>query len=190
MDGYVPEEVRKCEEFMDRKMKPSLVRATNERNKLFEQQKILYPFFFSDLRKNIENLQKNSITNLRTMVNIGSEVYMQAEVPDTQRIFVDIGYGFHVEFTWDEALNYIPLREELLARQIEECTRRIVRIKADIKRFKEVIDRGKPGPSGRQQRRLHTTLHVGKATRLIASVSAGTREHKQLDWLLRFYPGS
>lgn len=103
--------------------------------------------------------------------------------PDTQRIFVDIGYGFHVEFTWDEALNYIPLREELLARlktllfflselllvsivhkalhfwihdllfglmqvqsiyillkrtsfcrQIEECTQRIVRIKADIKR--------------------------------------------------------
>ncbi|PKI36792.1 hypothetical protein CRG98_042741 [Punica granatum] len=120
MDGYVPEEVRKCEEFMDRKMKPSLVRATNER---------------SDLRKNIENLQKNSITNLRTMVNIGSEVYMQAEVPDTQRIFVDIGYGFHVEFTWDEALNYIPLREE----QIEECTRRIVRIKADIKRIHEGI---------------------------------------------------
>lgn len=36
--------------------------------------------------------------------------------PDTQMIFVDIGYGFHVEFTWDEALNYIPLREQLLAR--------------------------------------------------------------------------
>ncbi|OWM70268.1 protein UXT homolog [Punica granatum] len=134
MDRYPSEEVRKCEEFIDCKMKPSLVRATVERNKLFEQQKI-----FSDLRKNIENLQKNSITNLRTMVNIGSEVYMQAEVSDTQRIFVDIGYGFHVEFTWDEALNYIPLREELLARQIEECTCRIVRIKADIKRIHEGI---------------------------------------------------
>lgn len=34
----------------------------------------------SDLRKNIENLQRNSITNLRTMVNLGSEVYVQAEV--------------------------------------------------------------------------------------------------------------
>ncbi|PKI68572.1 hypothetical protein CRG98_011058 [Punica granatum] len=120
MDRYPSEEVRKCEEFIDCKMKPSLVRATVER---------------SDLRKNIENLQKNSITNLRTMVNIGSEVYMQAEVSDTQRIFVDIGYGFHVEFTWDEALNYIPLREE----QIEECTCRIVRIKADIKRIHEGI---------------------------------------------------
>lgn len=34
----------------------------------------------SDLRKNVENLEKNSVTSLRTMVNLGSEVYMQAEV--------------------------------------------------------------------------------------------------------------
>jgi len=27
--------------------------------------------------------------------------------PDTQRKFVDVGYGFHVEFTLSEALNYI-----------------------------------------------------------------------------------
>lgn len=36
--------------------------------------------------------------------------------PNTQRIFVDVGLGFHVEFTWSEALNYISLREEKLAR--------------------------------------------------------------------------
>lgn len=34
----------------------------------------------SDLRKNIENLEKNSVTSLRTLVNLGSEVYMQADV--------------------------------------------------------------------------------------------------------------
>lgn len=33
-----------------------------------------------DLKKNIENLENNGITNLRSMVNLGSEVYMQAEV--------------------------------------------------------------------------------------------------------------
>lgn len=36
--------------------------------------------------------------------------------PDTQRIFVDIGLGFHVEFTWSEALRFISLREEKLER--------------------------------------------------------------------------
>ncbi|KAF8021432.1 hypothetical protein BT93_G1768 [Corymbia citriodora subsp. variegata] len=134
MDNYRQEKVHKFEEFVDRRLKPDLVHAISERDKVFEQQKT-----FSDLRKNIENLQKNSVTSLRTLVNLGSEVYMQAEVPDTQRIFVDVGLGFHVEFTWSEALNYISLREEKLARQIEEYTHQIASIKAQIKMVCEGI---------------------------------------------------
>ncbi|KAL3742886.1 hypothetical protein ACJRO7_018228 [Eucalyptus globulus] len=128
MDNYRLDKVHKFEEFVDQRLKPDLVRAVSERDKVFEQQKT-----FSDLRKNIENLQKNSVTSLRTLVNLGSEAYMQAEVPDMQRIFVDVGLGFHVEFTWSEALNYISLREEKLARQIEEYTHHIASIKAQIK---------------------------------------------------------
>ncbi|KAK3421873.1 hypothetical protein EUGRSUZ_G02475 [Eucalyptus grandis] len=134
MDNYRLDKVHKFEEFVDRRLKPDLVRAISERDKVFEQQKT-----FSDLRKNIENLQKNSVTSLRTLVNLGSEVYMQAEVPDTQHIFVDVGLGFHVEFTWSEALNYISLREEKLARQIEEYTHHIASIKAQIKMVCEGI---------------------------------------------------
>ncbi|GJY20874.1 protein UXT [Tanacetum coccineum] len=55
-----------------------------------------------------------------SMTNLGSEVYTQADVPDTWHIFVDIGLGFHVELTWSKA-------------QIEEYTRLIAQIKAQIK---------------------------------------------------------
>ncbi|XP_044488588.1 protein UXT homolog [Mangifera indica] len=134
MDSYRQEKVQKFEDFVDCRLKPDLVRAIGERDKLFEQQKI-----FSDLRKNIENLERNSVTSLRTFVNLGSEVYMQADVPDTQRIFVDIGLGFHVEFTWSEALNYISEREGKLSRQIEEYTKLIASIKAQIKLVYEGI---------------------------------------------------
>ncbi|XP_057509728.1 uncharacterized protein LOC130792251 [Actinidia eriantha] len=134
MDSIRQEKVQRFEEFVDRRLKPDLVRAISERDKVFEQQKV-----FSDLRKNIENLEKNSVTSLRTLVNLGSEVYMQADVPDTQRIFVDVGLGFHVEFTWSEALNYTTAREEKLARQIEEYTRLIASIKAQIKMVCEGI---------------------------------------------------
>ncbi|KAJ4850166.1 hypothetical protein Tsubulata_033441 [Turnera subulata] len=75
MEGYRQEKVQKFEEFVDRRLKPDLVRAISERDKVFEQQKI-----FSDLRRNIENLEENSVTSLRTLVNLGSEVYMQADV--------------------------------------------------------------------------------------------------------------
>ncbi|GMH01760.1 hypothetical protein Nepgr_003599 [Nepenthes gracilis] len=147
MDKYQEEKVKRFEEFVDRRLKPDLVRAIAESllqrslhrvvklcawrlqgTRFFEQQKI-----FSDLKKNIENLQKNSVTSLRTLVNLGSEVYMQADVPDTRHIFVDVGLGFHVEFTWSEALNYISAREERLAKQIEEYTRLVASIKAQIK---------------------------------------------------------
>ncbi|KAL7148941.1 hypothetical protein ABFS83_05G006800 [Erythranthe nasuta] len=128
------DKVRKYEEFVDRRLKPDLVHAIAQRDKVFEQQKV-----FSDLRRNIENLEKNSVTSMRTMVNLGSEIYMQADVPDTRHIFVDVGLGFHVEFTWSEALNFIAAREEKLSSQIEEYTRLIASIKAQIKMVCEGI---------------------------------------------------
>lgn len=36
--------------------------------------------------------------------------------PDTRHIFVDVGLGFHVEFTWTEALEFISVKEARLAR--------------------------------------------------------------------------
>ncbi|CAN0923621.1 Protein UXT homolog [Linum grandiflorum] len=134
MDKERQDKIRKFEEFVDGRLKPDLVKAIGERDKIFEQQKI-----FSDLKRNIENLEKNSVTSLRTLVNIGSEVYMQADVADTQRIFVDVGLGFHVEFTWSEALNFISLREEKISRQIDEYTKLIASIKSQIKTVVEGI---------------------------------------------------
>jgi len=122
------EKVRKFEEFVDRRLKPDLANAIKQRDKVFEQQKT-----FLDLKRNIENLERNGVTSIRSMVNLGSEVYMQAEVPDTRHIFVDIGLGFHVEFTWQEALQFISVREARLARQIDEYTHLIASIKAQIK---------------------------------------------------------
>ncbi|XP_043703720.1 protein UXT homolog isoform X1 [Telopea speciosissima] len=128
MDKIRENKVQRFEEFIDCRLKPDLVRAIAERDKVFEQQKV-----FLDLRRNIENLEKNGVTGLRTLVNLGSEVYMQADVPDTRHIFVDIGLGFHVEFTWSEALEFISRKEERLDRQIEEYTLLIASIKAQIK---------------------------------------------------------
>nr|CAD1837888.1 unnamed protein product [Ananas comosus var. bracteatus] len=98
------EKVEKFEGFVDRRLKPDLVNAIAQR---------------SDLKRNIENLEQNGVTSFQSMVNLGSEVYMQADVPDTRRIFVDIGLGFHVEFTWSEALEFISVREARLARYVK-----------------------------------------------------------------------
>lgn len=53
-----------------------------------------------------------------SLISMVSYLFLLLHVcsPDTRRIFVDIGLGFHVEFTWSEALNYISQREEKIAR--------------------------------------------------------------------------
>ncbi|KAK9705854.1 hypothetical protein RND81_07G087200 [Saponaria officinalis] len=67
-------------------------------------------------KKNIQDLEKNSVTSLKTLINLGSEVYAQGEVPDTRHIFVDVGFGFNVEFTLSEAINFILAKEQWLAK--------------------------------------------------------------------------
>lgn len=47
----------------------------------------VYSHSSSDLRKNLETLEKNGVNSLKTMVNLGSEVYMQAEVYVTVIIY-------------------------------------------------------------------------------------------------------
>jgi prefoldin alpha subunit len=101
---------------------------------VLEQQKV-----YSDLAKNIKLLQEQKLTKLRTMINLGSEVYGQAEVPDATKIFVDIGLGFHAEFTLDEALEFISAKDKLLSKQVEQHTAQVASIKAQIKLVVEGI---------------------------------------------------
>eukprot|EP00250_Pteridium_aquilinum_P015345 c22531_g1_i1 orf=93-542(+) len=126
--------IQKFESFLEEKLKPDLLHLISQRDKAMEEQKT-----FSDLSKNIKLLEQQKLRKLRSLVNLGSEVYAQAEVLDTSRIFVSIGLGFHVEFTWTEALEFISVKEASLARQIEERTRQIANIKAQIKLVGEGI---------------------------------------------------
>ncbi|CAI5930720.1 unnamed protein product [Closterium sp. NIES-65] len=60
---------------------------------------MFYPRYSEELVRNIEALEENGVEEMRAMVNLGGEVFVQADVPDTSHIFVAVGLGFHVEFT-------------------------------------------------------------------------------------------
>ncbi|RID53535.1 hypothetical protein BRARA_G00920 [Brassica rapa] len=151
MDEGRQKDLQLLEEIIDKGLKQKLLQTIASRDKIFEEQKEL-----SDLRKNIETLEKNGVNNLKTMVNLGSEVYMQAEVPDTRHIFMDVGLGFYVEFTRQEALDYIPKREELVKKQLEEVTKVIAQIKGRIKlahhQIQQILNLPDENPSSHRQR--------------------------------------
>ena len=51
------------------------------------------------LVSNARGVRERGQEELRTMVDLGSQVYCQAEVADTSRLFVAVGLGFHAEMT-------------------------------------------------------------------------------------------
>ena len=73
--------------------------ALKELTSLVEQYEVL--------RTNIQMMKKEEEKELKSLVNIGSEVYMQARCPEKKYIYVNVGLGFHVQFTLDEALAFI-----------------------------------------------------------------------------------
>ena len=62
---------------------------------------------YTILQTNITQMKKDDSEELNTLINVGSEVYMQAKTSDKKYIFINIGLGFHAQFTLDEAQIFI-----------------------------------------------------------------------------------
>mmetsp|Transcript_15196 Transcript_15196/g.32755 ORF Transcript_15196/g.32755 Transcript_15196/m.32755 type:complete len:157 (-) Transcript_15196:634-1104(-) len=122
------QKILEYESFMDR-LKVDLSHAYTQRTEL--QQKI---DAYRDLKLNTEMLMKeDSSKPIRTLVNLGSDFFCQAEVPNTRWIYVDVGLGFHVQLTPAETAKHAEERmkaiEVLAAKQSDQ----IAAIKANIK---------------------------------------------------------
>ncbi|XP_069178159.1 protein UXT [Procambarus clarkii] len=76
---------------------------------------------------------------LRTQVDLGSNFYVQSHVPDVSRIYVNVGLGFHLELTLQEALTFIDKKLEILNAKLSESTKKSSKIKGQIKFVCEAI---------------------------------------------------
>lgn len=68
---------------------------------------------------------------LKTRVNVGCDFYMQANV-DVRTFLVCVGLGYYVEYTKDEALEYIRTRTKRLEGHAEELRDKGARVRAQI----------------------------------------------------------
>ena len=86
--------IAEYERFIGERLQPDLLAAEEGRAKV--QASI---DTWEGLITNVRGVQEQGSDQLRTLVDLGSQVYCQAEVPDTSRIFVSVGLGFHAEMT-------------------------------------------------------------------------------------------
>ncbi|KAG1469374.1 hypothetical protein G6F56_003294 [Rhizopus delemar] len=84
-------------------------------------------------------MQTNNMKELKLMTDLGSQFYAQAHIPDTTYIYVNVGFGFHIQFTLDEAKKFIKKKEEQLQKQAEKHSNEADKIRAHIKMTLEAI---------------------------------------------------
>ncbi|CAH1767985.1 8804_t:CDS:2, partial [Entrophospora sp. SA101] len=77
--------------------------------------------------------------DLKKTWELRSNFYVQAKVPDTTYIYVNVGFGFHPQLTLDEAIEFIDKKEKTLQRKSEKYTDDIAKISAHIAMVHEAI---------------------------------------------------
>lgn len=124
-----PEKIEKYEHLLNNVLRENLRIVLEERDKVYEDIAA-----HSQLKQMITCIiESPDQEGLRTKVDLGSNFYVQAHVPDTSRIYVNVGLGFFLELTLQEALGFIDKKLELLNVKLSESTKKSAKIKGQIK---------------------------------------------------------
>ncbi|KAI3357935.1 hypothetical protein L3Q82_016309, partial [Scortum barcoo] len=130
-NANVDEKVLQYENFINEVLKKDLQKVLEQRDSVYE--KISE---YLQLKNTIQRLQE--CTSLRTDIDLGCNFYVQADVEESSRIFVAVGYGFFVEMTHDEALRFIEKKTSQLTAFTEQLSKDSAKIKAHIRMVLEV----------------------------------------------------
>lgn len=88
---------------------------------------------FVQLKNMIESIKEHLQDGFKTQMNIGGNFFMQAKVPKTDRILVNIGKNVYMDFTLDEALTFIDFQLRVLNKEADVIREESIRKRADIK---------------------------------------------------------
>ncbi|XP_061644862.1 protein UXT [Phyllopteryx taeniolatus] len=126
--GEVDLKVLQYERFIDEVLKKDLQRVMEQRDSVYEQIS-----HYLQLKNTLQALQETDSHRLKADVDLGCNFYVQAEVEDSSRIFVLVGFGFFVEMDHAEALSFIDKKTGQLTAFTDQLTKDCAKIKANIR---------------------------------------------------------
>ncbi|KAK3817648.1 MAG: Prefoldin [Benniella sp.] len=128
MENDIQQKIVRYEKFVNESLRKDLKDTLDARDAVYDQISE-----YLKLGKDIEVIKDNGLTEMKTQVDLGSNFYVQAKIPDTKHIFVNVGFGFHAQLTLDEALAFITQKEAFLQKKAERLTEKAAQIRAHIK---------------------------------------------------------
>lgn len=88
---------------------------------------------YMQLKNTIKTIKEQLSNGFKTQMNIGGNFFMQANIPNTDKILVDVGKQIFVEFTLDEALKFIEFKLKILNKEADLIREESIKKRADIK---------------------------------------------------------
>lgn len=141
LEANTPEnKIKRYQSFVQDRLQPDLLALREVRERIarkIEQ--------YATLAKNIESIKATkdpktqALPKLKTKVNLGSNIYMNAVVDNPSMIFMEVGLGFRVEFTLTEAQSFIKVKTESLNKKYEDANKKSADIASKIKMVYETI---------------------------------------------------
>ncbi|KAL5014893.1 hypothetical protein ScPMuIL_009163 [Solemya velum] len=125
----ITEKVHRYETFLNEKLRTDL-------RKVHEKRDVIYSELaeFLQLKTAIENIKETNSTNdLKTRVDLGCNFYIQANIPDSSKIFVAVGLDIYLEMTLDEASTFIEKKISKMNEHVSMLSKDLAKIKAHIK---------------------------------------------------------
>nr|XP_033780160.1 protein UXT isoform X2 [Geotrypetes seraphini] len=124
----VQKKVLEYEKFINEVLQRDLSKVLEQRD---EVNKTIAEYL--QLKNTLERLQELDDKALKTEVDLGCNFFVCAEVPDSSRIFMAVGYGFFAELTLEEALRFIEKKSKLLTGLSKSLSKDAAKIKANIR---------------------------------------------------------
>lgn len=133
----ISEKVIKYETFLNDRLKSDLKSVLDCRNKLLSQ-----IASYESLKTCIEKIKQTPAGEIKALSDLGCNFYCKAKVPDTctSKIFVEVGLGFFVEFTLNEAYFFVTKKLKVLRGDYEVITEEATQINAKIRLVLEALN--------------------------------------------------
>ncbi|KAJ3109436.1 hypothetical protein HDU97_006681 [Phlyctochytrium planicorne] len=122
------EKIGKFESFLNDRLKPDLEAVLEKRDGVFD-----HIAEYTKLQAQIELMESTSGKDIKALVDVGSNFFMQARVPKGSQVFVGVDTDTFLALSYSEALTFIAKKEKSLQRRADALTKQAVSLKAQIK---------------------------------------------------------
>jgi prefoldin subunit 5 len=132
------EKLKEYSKFIDSTLHPELKRTVSAREETQDDIREYHELYDKLIVMNHNREQKEETPPLEALANMGHELcYCTAVVEDPSTVFIDVGLGFFVELTLDEALSVILkriafLETKKLPKRIEDARKVAADVESSI----------------------------------------------------------